>query len=51
MISPISWPACWKRTTACATTALDPVLQAAATAFGFVYVHPFQDGNGACTAA
>jgi hypothetical protein len=23
-----------------------PVLQAAATAFGFVYVHPFQDGNG-----
>ena len=27
-------------------TGLDPVLQAAATAFGFVYVHPFQDGNG-----
>jgi hypothetical protein len=26
--------------------ALDPVLQAAATAFGLVYVHPFQDGNG-----
>lgn len=25
---------------------LDPVLQAAATAFGFVYVHPFEDGNG-----
>jgi Fic/DOC family len=25
---------------------LDPVLQAAATAFGCVYVHPFQDGNG-----
>ena len=25
---------------------LDPVLQAAATAFGFVYTHPFQDGNG-----
>ncbi len=25
---------------------LDPVLQAAATAFGFVYMHPFQDGNG-----
>lgn len=25
---------------------LDPVLQAVATAFGFVYVHPFQDGNG-----
>ncbi len=26
--------------------AIDPVLKAAATAFGFVYVHPFQDGNG-----
>jgi hypothetical protein len=26
--------------------ALDPVLKAAATAFGFVYIHPFQDGNG-----
>jgi len=25
---------------------LDPVLQAAVTAFGFVYVHPYQDGNG-----
>ena len=25
---------------------VDPVLAAAATAFGFVYVHPFQDGNG-----
>ena len=25
---------------------LDPVLQASATAFGFVYVHPLQDGNG-----
>jgi hypothetical protein len=25
---------------------LDAVLEAAATAFGFVYVHPFQDGNG-----
>jgi hypothetical protein len=25
---------------------MDAVLQAAATAFGFVYVHPFQDGNG-----
>jgi len=25
---------------------VDPVLQAAATAFGFVYVHPFEDGNG-----
>jgi hypothetical protein len=26
--------------------AIDPVIQAAATAFGFVYVHPFADGNG-----
>ncbi len=25
---------------------IDPVLTAAATAFGFVYIHPFQDGNG-----
>ncbi|PLX72808.1 MAG: cell filamentation protein Fic [Desulfuromonas sp.] len=25
---------------------IDPVLQATATAFGFVYIHPFQDGNG-----
>jgi hypothetical protein len=25
---------------------LDTVLQSAATAFGFVYIHPFQDGNG-----
>lgn len=25
---------------------IDPVAHAAATAFGFVYVHPFQDGNG-----
>ena len=25
---------------------IDPVLHAAATAFGFVYVHPLQDGNG-----
>ena len=25
---------------------LDAILQAAATAFGFVYVHPLQDGNG-----
>ncbi len=25
---------------------IDPVLQAASTAFGFVYIHPFQDGNG-----
>ncbi len=32
-----------KRMTA---SAVDPVLQAAATAFGFVYIHPYQDGNG-----
>jgi hypothetical protein len=25
---------------------LDAVLKATATAFGFVYIHPFQDGNG-----
>jgi hypothetical protein len=25
---------------------VDPVLEATATAFGFVYVHPFEDGNG-----
>ncbi len=25
---------------------VDPVLKATATAFGFVYIHPFQDGNG-----
>ncbi len=25
---------------------LDPVLQAAASAFGFIYAHPFADGNG-----
>jgi hypothetical protein len=25
---------------------VDPVLKAAATAFAFVYIHPFQDGNG-----
>lgn len=25
---------------------IDAVLEAAATAFGFVYVHPFEDGNG-----
>ena len=27
-------------------TGLDAVLKAAATAFGFVYIHPFEDGNG-----
>ena len=26
--------------------ALDPVLAAAVLAFGFVYAHPFEDGNG-----
>ena len=25
---------------------VDAVLKAAATAFAFVYIHPFQDGNG-----
>ncbi|HEY4089271.1 MAG TPA: Fic family protein [Bryobacteraceae bacterium] len=25
---------------------VDPVVKAAATAFGFVYIHPFEDGNG-----
>ncbi|MDR6101760.1 hypothetical protein QE369_001957 [Agrobacterium larrymoorei] len=25
---------------------LDPVISAAALAFGFVYIHPFEDGNG-----
>jgi Fic/DOC family len=25
---------------------VEPVLKATATAFGFVYIHPFQDGNG-----
>lgn len=28
------------------TATLDPVLQAAAIAFGFIYIHPFVDGNG-----
>ena len=27
-------------------TALDPVIAAAVLAFGFVYIHPFDDGNG-----
>jgi Fic family protein len=27
-------------------TALDPVIAAAVLAFGFVFVHPFEDGNG-----
>jgi Fic family protein len=25
---------------------LAPVLRSVATAFGFIYIHPFQDGNG-----
>lgn len=29
-----------------AARALDPVLAAAVLAFGFVYIHPFEDGNG-----
>lgn len=29
-----------------AEAGIDAVLQAAATAFGFVYIHPLQDGNG-----
>ena len=29
-----------------ADSGVDAVLAAAATAFGFVYIHPFQDGNG-----
>lgn len=28
------------------STALDPVIAAAGLAFGFVFVHPFEDGNG-----
>lgn len=28
------------------TGKLDPVVAAAAVAFGFVYIHPFEDGNG-----
>ena len=32
--------------TECAPTASIAVLKAAASAFGFVYIHPFQDGNG-----
>lgn len=27
-------------------SALDAVLQAAVTAFGFIYIHPYEDGNG-----
>ncbi len=32
--------------TRAAAGGLDPVVAAAAAAFGFVYVHPFEDGNG-----
>lgn len=27
-------------------SSIDPVVQAAAIAFGFVYIHPYEDGNG-----
>jgi hypothetical protein len=37
------WLACSARL---AASAVDPVVQAAALGFGFVYVHPFDDGNG-----
>ena len=29
-----------------AETPLDPVVMAAALSFGFIYIHPFEDGNG-----
>src|SRR6185436_11099173 len=29
-----------------AAPGLDPVVAAAVLAFGFVYIHPFEDGNG-----
>lgn len=32
--------------TRAAKTDIDPVIAAAVVAFGFVYVHPFEDGNG-----
>ena len=41
-----SWPACSQATRECGKAEFDPVLQASATAFGFVYIHPYQDGNG-----
>ena len=44
-ISMISWADCSRRRPH-AEDGVDPVLRAAAVAFGFVYVHPFQDGNG-----
>ena len=30
----------------CASQYIDPVIAAAVLAFGFVYIHPFEDGNG-----
>ena len=30
----------------CEGSAVDPVVAAAALSFGFVYIHPFEDGNG-----
>lgn len=37
------WIACNERL---AAAAMDPVVQAAVLGFGFVYLHPFDDGNG-----
>lgn len=37
---------CNTRLRASSTADVDPVLQAAAIAFGFVYIHPLADGNG-----
>ena len=37
---------CNARLRATSAADLDPVLQAAAIAFGFVYIHPLADGNG-----
>ena len=37
---------CNSRLRATSAADVDPVLQAAAVAFGFVYVHPLADGNG-----
>jgi Fic family protein len=37
----------WLRCSArLAASAIDPVVQAAVLGFGFVYIHPFDDGNG-----
>jgi Fic family protein len=34
-----------------AARGIDPVIAAAVLAFGFVYIHPFVDGNGRITAS